>query len=101
MPMVRGSPRWSPDVKNGGGRLLVDLLDAHTHEKPKIELCHHHGGGRLLVDLKEARDNGNHKMELCHHHGSHRRTHLTWFSIFSHVCYLSIFKSTCISPFVS
>ena len=37
--------------RHGGGRLLVDLLDAHAHGEPKIEFYHHHGGGRLLVDL--------------------------------------------------
>jgi len=26
---------------HGGGRLLVDLLDAHAHEEPKIEFYHH------------------------------------------------------------
>ena len=49
--MFRRGPRWSPDIKNGRGRLLVDLLDAHAHGEPKMELGHHHGGGRLLVDL--------------------------------------------------
>ena len=49
--MFRRGPRWSPDIKNGRGRLLVDLLDAHAHGEPKMELCHHHGGVRLLVDL--------------------------------------------------
>jgi len=95
MPMVRGGPRWSPDIimaevgswstypkmelchRHGGGRLLVDLLDAHDHGEPKIELCHLHGGGRLLVDLKDAHENGKPKMELCHHRGSRKRTHLT------------------------
>jgi len=37
--------------RHGGGRLLVDALDAHAHEEPKIEFCHHHGTGLLLVDL--------------------------------------------------
>jgi len=42
---------------HGGGRLLVNLLDAHDHGEPKIELYHLHGGGRLLVDLKDAHAN--------------------------------------------
>ena len=62
---------------HAGGRLLVDLLDAHAHGEPKNEFCHHHEGGRLLVDLKDARDNGKHKMKLCHHHGSRRKPYLT------------------------
>ena len=64
---------------HGGGRLLVDLLDAQDHEEPKIELCHYHGGGRLLVDspAKDAHENGKPKIELCHHRGSRRRTHVT------------------------
>jgi len=72
MPTFRGGPRWNPDIKNGGGWLLVDLLDAHAHGEPKIEFWHHDGGGRLLVDLKDVCDSGKHKMELRHHHGSRR-----------------------------
>jgi len=98
--MFKGGPRWSPDIKNGGGWLLVDLLDAHAHGVPRIELCHHHGGGWLLVNLpmKDARDNGNHEIKHCYHHGSRTRSHLTYLSICSHVCYLCICKITCISP---
>ena len=34
-----------------------------------MELCHCHGGGRLLVDLLDAYDHGEPKIELCHLHG--------------------------------
>jgi len=81
------------------GRLLIELLDAHANGELTMELCHHHGGGRLLVDLKDARDIGKPKIELCHHHGSRRRTNLTQLSIFLHVCYRCILKSTSISSF--
>ena len=46
-----GKPKMELCHRHGGGRLLVDLLDAHALGELKIELCHHHGGGRLLVDL--------------------------------------------------
>ena len=90
-----GKPKMELCHHHGGGRLLVDLLDAHALGELKIELCHHHRGGQLLVDLQDAHDNGKPKMELCHH----RRTHLTLLSIFSHVSSLGIFKDKCISPF--
>jgi len=67
------SQRWSFCHHHGGGRLLVDLLDARDHGESKIL----HGGDRLLVDLKDAHENAKHKMELCHHRGFRRRTHLT------------------------
>ena len=71
MPMFRRGPRCSPDIKNGGGRLLVDLSDARANGKPKMELCHHdcHGGGRMLVDLLDAHAYGEPKIEFWHHHG--------------------------------
>ena len=43
-------------------------VDAYGHWKSKMELYHCHGGGRLLVDLLDADANEKPKMELSHHH---------------------------------
>ena len=55
MPMVRGGPRWSP--------YIICYKDAYGHGESKMEFYHCHGGGRLMVDLLDAHVQGGTKME--------------------------------------
>jgi len=64
MLMVRGGPRWSPDIiMEEVGCRSTYYKDAYGHGKSKIEFYHCHGGGRLLVDLLDAHVQGGTKME--------------------------------------
>ena len=54
MPMVRGGPRWSPDIiMEEVGSWSTYYKDAYGHGESKV-FYHCHGGGRLLVDLLDA-----------------------------------------------
>jgi len=64
MLMVRGGPRWSPDIiMEEVGCWLTYCKDAYGHGETKMELYHCHGGGWLLVDLLDAHVQGRTKME--------------------------------------
>jgi len=64
MPMVRGGPRWSPDIiMEEVGCWSTYHIDAYGHGKSKMEFYHCHGGGWLLVDLLNAHVQGGTKME--------------------------------------
>ena len=55
MPMVRGGARWSPDfIMEEVGCWSTHYTDAYGHGESKMEFHHCHGGGRLLVDLLDA-----------------------------------------------
>jgi len=60
MSMVRGGPRWSPDII---GCWSTYYKDAYGHGESKMEVYHCHGGGRLLVDLLDAHVQGGTRME--------------------------------------
>ena len=86
---VVAGPRWSPDIKNGGGRLLVDLLidllDAHVHGEPRMELCHHYRGNTARVTRVM---NSNHTMitcVYCAHTRAHTRAVLTYTCMYKYV----------------
>ena len=64
MPMFRGGPRWSPDIiMEEVARWSTYHIDAYGHGESKMEFYHCHGGGRLLVDLFDAHVQGGTKME--------------------------------------
>jgi len=64
MPMVRGGPRWSPDIiMEQVGSWSTYYKDAYGHGESKMEFYHCHGGGRLLVGLLDAHVQGGTKME--------------------------------------
>ena len=57
--MVRGGPRWSPDIiMEEVGCWLTYYEDAYGHGESKMEFYQCHGGGRLLVDLLDAHVQG-------------------------------------------
>jgi len=63
MLMVRGGPPWSPDISmEEVGSWSTYYKDAYGHGESKV-FYHCHGGGRLLVDLLDAHDQGGTKME--------------------------------------
>ena len=64
MPMVKRGPRWSPDIiMQKVGSWSTCYKDAYGHGESKMEFYHCHGGGRLLVDLLDAHVQGGTKME--------------------------------------
>jgi len=64
MPMVGGGPRWTPDViMEEVGCWSTYYKDAYGHGESKMEFYHCNGGGRLLVDLLDAHVQGGTKME--------------------------------------
>jgi len=62
--MVRGGPRWSPDIiMEQVGSWSTYYKDAYGHGESKMEFYHCHGGGWLVVDLLDAHAQGGTKME--------------------------------------
>ena len=64
MPIVRGGPRCSTDIiMEEVSCWSTYYKDAYGHGESKMEFYHCHGGGRLQVDLLDAHDQGGTKME--------------------------------------
>jgi len=62
--MFRGGPRWSPDIiMEEVGCWSTYYKDAYGHGESKMGFYHCHGGGRLMVDLLDAHVQGGTKME--------------------------------------